>query len=123
MAAIHVSLTNLRQLGAMVVRRRWRAVLFPLVLYAVSGGAASYFVWHAVNGQRGLKAQDEYQARVQAMNAELASLRTERARWQHRVDMMQADAVDRDLLDEEARDVLGRVHKNDLVVLLPGGRN
>jgi len=58
------------------------------------------------------QAQDEYQARVQAMNAELASLRTERARWQHRVDMMQADAVDRDLLDEEARDVLGRVHKN-----------
>jgi cell division protein FtsB len=123
MAAIHHSLTSFGQLGAMVVRKRWRAVIFPLVLYAVSGGVTSYFVWHAVNGQRGLKTKEEYQARAQSMNAELAALRVERARWRHRVEMMQADSVDRDLLDEEARQMLGRANKNDLIVLLPNGRS
>jgi cell division protein FtsB len=107
----------------MVVRRRWRAIVFPLLLYVVSGGVTSYFVWHAVNGHRGLKTQDEYQAKIQAMTTQLADLRAERAKWRRRVDMMRSEAVDADLLDEEARDMLGRVDKNELVVMLPRGRN
>ena len=36
----------------MVIRTRLRAILFPILLYAVSGTIAGYFVWTAVNGQR-----------------------------------------------------------------------
>ena len=106
----------------MFIRRRWRAIDFPLVLYAVSGSVTSYFVWHAVNGGRGLKAQDEYQARQEALSQELAELRTERAAWDRRVAMLRAESVDRDLLDEQTRSMLGRVHKNDLVIMLPQAR-
>jgi cell division protein FtsB len=103
----------------MVIRTRLRAIVIPLVLYAVSGTATSYFVWHALHGERGLKTKDEYRARSGALFTELVALQTERRGWQHRVDMLRAESVDKDLLEEEARVVLDRVHKNDLVIFLP----
>ena len=100
----------------MVVRTRARAFLYPLAFYVVLGVASSYLVWGAWNGERGLKTKTEYASQMQALDAELQALRGERETWQRRVALMRSDAVDRDLLDEEARAVLDRVGKNDLLV-------
>ncbi len=100
----------------MVIRRRLRAVLIPLALYAVSGSAASYFVWHAYNGSRGLKAKEEYRQKITDLTARLNVLQDERAGWERRVSMMAAETIDRDLLEEQARVTLGRVQKDELVV-------
>src|SRR5271156_4404230 len=100
----------------MVVRTRARAILYPLAFYVVLGVASGYLVWGAWNGERGLKTKAEYAAQMQALGAELAGLQAERAVWERRVGLMRSDAVDRDLLDEEARAVLDHVGKNDLVV-------
>jgi cell division protein FtsB len=100
----------------MVIRRRLRAVLIPLALYAVSGSAASYFVWHAYNGSRGLKAKEEYRQRIAELTTQLHALQDERAGWERRVGMMQAESLDRDLLEEEARLTLGRIQKDELIV-------
>ncbi len=99
----------------MVKRRRLRAILIPLVLYAVSGAAASYFVWHAYNGTRGLKAKEEYKMKIDELQARLDSLQSDRNGWERRVRMMSADSLDRDLLEEQARVTLGRVHKDELI--------
>jgi cell division protein FtsB len=106
----------------MVIRRRWRAIVFPIFLYAVSGSVTSYFVWHAVNGDRGLKTQDEYHAKMDRLTGELSDLRAERASWERRIAMIRAEALDKDLLEEQARVMLGRVHKNELVIMLPNTR-
>jgi cell division protein FtsB len=103
----------------MVMRRRLRAILYPLALYCVSGAVGSYFVWHAVNGERGLKTKDEYELRVAALREELKAMRAARDQWEQRIAMMQGPVIDRDLLEEAARTVLGRVDKRDLVVLVP----
>ena len=100
----------------MVVRTRARAILFPLAFYVVLGVASGYLVWGAWNGERGLKTKTEYAAQMQALTAELKSVQEERQGWERRVALMRSDAVDRDLLDEEARAVLDHVGKNDLVV-------
>ncbi|MGA2042441.1 MAG: septum formation initiator family protein [Roseiarcus sp.] len=100
----------------MVVRTRLRAILFPLVFYVVLGVASGYLVWDAWNGQRGLKAKAEYAGQTKALGEQLQALRVEREGWERRVALMRSDAVDRDLLDEEARAVLDRVGKNDLLV-------
>ena len=100
----------------MVVRTRVRAILFPIAFYVVLGVASGYLVWGAWNGERGLKTKVEYAAQMQQLTAELKGLQTERQSWERRVAAMRSDAVDRDLLDEEARAVLDRVGKNDLVV-------
>jgi cell division protein FtsB len=102
----------------MVIRRRLRAVLIPLALYAVSGSAASYFVWHAYNGSRGLKAKEEYRQQIAELTTRLHAIQDERAGWERRISMMSADSIDRDLLEEEARVTLGRVQKDELVLFV-----
>lgn len=103
----------------MVTRRRVRAILYPLCLYCVSGAVAGYFIWHAVNGERGLKTKDEYEQRIAALREQLRGIKEERAGWDRKIALMKGEAIDRDLLDDEARALLGRVDKNDLVILLP----
>jgi cell division protein FtsB len=102
----------------MVVRRRLRAVLIPLVLYTVSSAVVGYFVFHAHHGARGLEAKRELKEEITKLTDELATLRDERASWEKRASMLRAEAIDYDVLDEQAREVLGYVHKNDVVVLL-----
>ena len=103
----------------MVVRTRLRSFLFPLVLYCVSGGIVGFFLWHASNGDRGLKVNDEYEKSIALLQAQLTTTKVDRAQWQHRIALMQGDALDRDLLEEQARVSLDRVDKDDLVVFLP----
>lgn len=105
--------------GRMVVRTRLRGILFPLMLYCVAGGIGSYFVWHAINGERGLKTDDEYERKIARLKDELVATRNEKDQWRHRIDLLRGDTIDRDLLEEEARVILDRVHKSDLVIFLP----
>ena len=106
----------------MVVRTRLRGILLPLLLYCVAGGIGSYFVWHAINGERGLKTSDEYERTIAMLRTEQAAAQAERRQWQHRIDLLRGTAIDRDLLEEEARVTLDRVHKNDLVVFFNARR-
>ena len=103
---------------AMVIRRRLRSILLPLLLYAVSGSVSAYFIWHAVNGERGLKTKEEYRKVMADLVVENAGLRAEHEQYARRISMMRAEAVERDILEEEARVQLGRVHKNDVVIFL-----
>ena len=102
----------------MIIRTRLRSILYPILLYALSGTIAAYFVWAAVNGQRGLKTRLEYRQKMAALETELKTLDSERQGWERRIALMRSKAIDRDLLDEEARAILGRVSKDDLVVFL-----
>ena len=103
----------------MVLRRRLWSILLPLALYAVSASASTYFVWHAWNGNRGMKAKVEYRAQAKALQQELNELKAERSGLERRITMMRAESVERDILEEEARRQLGRVHRNDVVVFIP----
>ena len=100
----------------MVVRTRLRRLVYPVILYLVSGGIGGYFVWHAINGDRGLKVSDEYQKSIAMLKDELAATKAQKSQWQHRIALMSGEAIDRDLLEEETRATLGRVDKADLVI-------
>jgi cell division protein FtsB len=102
----------------MVIRVRYRAILVPLALYLLSGAFVGYFVWQAVNGERGLKTKAEYKRQSFALSGELQALRAEHAQWEQRVALMRPESVDRDLLEEEAMRQLDRVDKRDLLIFL-----
>ena len=101
----------------MVIRRGVRSVLITLALYLVSGAAVSYFLFHAKHGARGLEARDTLQESLKVMEGELSVLTAERKIWEQRLSLVRDDSVDRDLLDEHARAVLGRTHKNDVIIM------
>jgi len=101
----------------MVVRRRARKILVPLLLYAVSAGVVGYFVHHAHSGARGLEAKQQFKIKAYEVNQELEAVKTERAEWERRIALLRSDQIDRDLLEERARVLLGQVHRNDLVIV------
>ena len=101
----------------MVVKKRTRAFLIPLALYSVSGLAAAYFVYHANHGNRGLEAKRELKIESFEATQALEALKQERSEWERRIALVRSDQIDRDLLEEQARLMLGRVHKNDLVII------
>ncbi|KRE05926.1 septation inhibitor protein [Bosea sp. Root381] len=101
----------------MVIRRGVRSVLIALALYLVSGAAVSYFMFHAQHGARGLEARDTLQDSLREMEVELAELTAERKVWEQRLSLVRDEAVDRDVLEERARHSLGRLHRNDLILM------
>jgi cell division protein FtsB len=105
----------------MVIRRRVRAVLVPLALYCLSGAAGSYFLWHAVNDDRGLRANENYERQISKLRAQVDDKEKERVAWGRRIALLSGATIDRDMLDEEARARLGRVNKDDLIILLKTG--
>lgn len=103
----------------MVIRRRVRSILMPLGLYAVSALVVGYFVQQAEGGNRGLVAKRALKIQAYGLNQELSAVRDDRAIWEHRVALLRSDQIDRDLLEERARVMLGRVHANDVVIIDP----
>jgi cell division protein FtsB len=101
----------------MVVRTRLRGVLIPLALYGVAGLVVAYFVHHAQSGSRGLETKRALKIEVARLEQELKDLKVEREDWERRVAMFRSESVDRDLLDERARYVLNRLHRNDVVIM------
>jgi cell division protein FtsB len=94
-------------------------VLIPLVLYGVAGCLVGYFLHNAKIGNRGLEAKRALKVQIFELSRSLEIAQAEHADWDRRLALMRADQVDRDLLEERARVLLGRVHKNDLVIIQP----
>jgi cell division protein FtsB len=101
----------------MVVRKRARTILIPLVLYSISAALVGYFVHHAHTGARGIEAKRRYKIQAYELTRELEAVKTERGEWERRIALLRSDQIDRDLLEERARVMLGRVHRNDLVIM------
>lgn len=101
----------------MVIRRGIRSIFITLALYLVSGAAVGYFLFHAQHGARGLEALGGLRSQIVEMKTELAELTSERQDWEKHLVLMRDESIDRDLLDERSRAMLGRVHRNDVVVM------
>jgi cell division protein FtsB len=106
----------------MLTSRRFRTAMMALGFYAFAGAAVAYFAYHAHHGQRGLEAKASYKIKIAALDKDIRDVRLEKAQWERRVNLLRADNLDRDLLDERARALLNVVHKNDVIVILPGKR-
>jgi cell division protein FtsB len=99
-----------------------RSLILPVTLYCVAGTVAAYFVWHGVNGQRGLKTGEEYEQKLAQLRLERDVLKLQRMQWESRIALIKGEKIDADILEEETRRSLSRVHKNDVVILLPQGQ-
>ncbi len=77
----------------------------------------AYFTYHALAGSHGLFALMDMRERRDALSAELAIVRAERERLERRVDLLDDDRLDPDMLEESAGVSLGYVRPGDLVIL------
>src|SRR5437763_5622911 len=101
----------------MVTRKRLRAALTAISLYICAALLIGYFGINAYTGAHGLKAKQDLAQQMDELSKELASLKVERATWQHRVSLLRSNGIDPDLFDERARAMLDYAHPNDLVLM------
>jgi cell division protein FtsB len=93
--------------------RRW---LGQSVVPAFCFMVVAYFTYHMVQGDRGLIALNRLEKEISLAEQALIKSEVERQRLQNKVTKLRPDSLDRDVLDERARDVLGLVRLDNLVI-------
>jgi cell division protein FtsB len=102
----------------MVVKRRFRGIFLPLVLYVASGAAAFFFVNEARTGSRGIDTRNALLAEISRLSSDRDRLQSERISIEHRNAMLSSSSLDPDLLEERARLILNRGRLTDVVIAL-----
>lgn len=91
-----------------------RKLRFPLIVF----GLMYYFGSSLMTGENGYYARQKTLAELENKRAELADLTATREALDKKVALMAPGHLDRDLLDEQARLVLGLADKEELVIIL-----
>jgi len=99
-----------------LIKRRLRQVIFPLF----GASIACYFVYHAIQGDRGVIAWLRVNQELQDAKATYATIEGQRATLEQRVALLSNSSLDLDMLEERARVMLNFTHPDDIVLLRDG---
>jgi len=99
-----------------VTANRKRPTLGVLIYFAVAFGLGVYFTFAAVQGDYGLFRRAEIEADTRQLQAQLDSLSTQVARMENLTRRLSDTYLDLDLLDQQARDVLGLLRSDEIVI-------
>ena len=87
-----------------------------VVFFALMFSLASYFTFAAVQGNFGLFRRVQIQAQEQELSNQLAQLQNQISAMENKTRRSSDDYLDLDLLDEQARKVLGLARGDEIVV-------
>jgi len=97
------------------MRRHARVLIAPVLGIAATG----YFVYHTIEGDRGIGAWVRINHELRVAQDGLDSVTQQRMALDQRVRDMRPDHVDPDLLDEEVRKNLDMAQPNEIVIIRP----
>ena len=95
---------------------RNRPAFGVLIFFAVAFSLAAYFTFAAVQGNYGLFRRAEVTADAEKLRQELAVLEVRVERMENLTRRLSDEYLDLDLLDQQARDVLGLMRTDEIVV-------
>lgn len=96
--------------------RRRKPAIGAWVFFTLSFAAGAYFTFAAVQGSFGVFRRAEITAETRGLEMELAQLTAEVSRMENLSKRLSDDYLDLDLLDEQARSVLGLLRADELVI-------
>jgi len=96
--------------------RRNRPALGSVLFLGTMLLLALYFAFAAVQGDYGVFRRAELDAEATQLRQELAVLDAEVARLENLTRRLSDEYLDLDLLDEQARDVLGLIRSDEIVI-------
>lgn len=99
--------------------RRFKSLAAQLIGACLAG----YFIYHAVQGDRGILAWLRVNQQLEQAHQELDATSIQRAALEQRVALLSNSSLDLDMLEERARIMLNFSHPNDVVVFLPSATN
>ena len=102
----------------MWTRQGRRRPLGRAALVVATAAACAYFGHHAVTGEHGWPERVASMEKRESVRAELAALTERRQRLERRTALLDGTVIERDAVDERARDLLGVAREDEIVVLL-----
>lgn len=88
----------------------------PLAIVGVSLTFAAYFCFSAVQGDLGILQRAEFDAEESQLQSEMDQLAARISQMENKTRRLSDDGLDLELLDQQVRDVLGRVHPGEIVL-------
>ena len=98
------------------MNRSNRAPVGTITFFAISFALGTYFTFAAVQGDYGLFRRAEIEAQERELAARLAALQTQVTEMENLTARLSDDFLDLDLLDQQARDVLGMIRADEIVI-------
>ncbi|MEL6809169.1 MAG: septum formation initiator family protein [Pseudomonadota bacterium] len=96
--------------------RTARPALGTVIFFAVAFALGIYFTFAAVQGDYGLFRRAEIDAEARDLAAQLMTVQFEVAKMENLTQRLSDDYLDLDLLDEQARSVLGMLRSDEIVI-------
>lgn len=93
-----------------------KPALGALIYFAVAFSLATYFTFAAVQGDYGVFRRAEITVAASDLGAQLSVLQADVARMENLTRRLSDTYLDLDLLDQQARDVLGLLRADEIVV-------
>ncbi len=98
------------------MNRSARPAMGSVIYFTVLILLGLYFTFAAVQGEYGVFRRAEIDAQARELQADLDALNVEVAHMQNLTRRLSDNYLDLDLLDERARDVLGMVRTDEIVI-------
>jgi cell division protein FtsB len=99
------------------LKRNFKSIMLNMVGIFMVG----YFVFHIFSGARGVVSWAKLSKEATTIEKELNDLKEENEFLENKINGMRSNNLDPDLLEEQALNIIGFSHKDDLIVLLPRG--
>lgn len=96
--------------------QRKRPPIGAMIYFAIAFTAGAYFAWAAVQGDYGLFRRIQAQAEAQELTAQRDDLLAQLATLKNKTKRLSDQYLDLDLLDQQARDVLGWLRPDEIVI-------
>lgn len=93
-----------------------RPSISALVFLAIMALMGTYFAYAAVQGPSGVLRREQLKADTRALVAQRDLLQAEADRMRNLTRRLSDDYLDLDLLDERARDVLGYLRADEIII-------
>ena len=98
------------------MNRTHRAPYGTIAFFAISFALGVYFTFAAVQGDFGLFRRAEIQAEARVMRDQLSHVQADVAQMENLTRRLSDEYLDLDLLDEQARSVLGLLRSDEIVI-------
>lgn len=94
------------------IRRQVKSAAIPTFLLALT----AIFAWQATQGAHGLIMRERRKAELAQAEANLVAAKAERDMWERKVAGLTPSHLDKDALDQRARELLNLASPNEIVV-------
>ncbi len=87
----------------MLLRLNWKSFILTFIYVSLIG----YFCFHMFSGSRGIITYFKLNSQISLLQSELEMVRAERLTIEHKANLLKCDSLDLDLLEEQAKEILG----------------